>query len=391
MNIIRTLLLTLFLTLPPIISTPVWAGPIERIAYVTSEVDNTLTIVNLNEEKIIKVLPTGKTPHAMALTPSGKGYINNRNSDFLTIFDANHYEIGNPIPLPALSFQLSLSPDGKTLAVAYRNILGITLIDTATDTIIKTIKIGEEGHGFKGAMMRHPYWSKDGRFVYAQDNVNNTIVKINTITYEIVATIAMPGSNHYLQPTKDGKLIYACGETLAAGGTGISIIDTESNTILKTIPVPLAADEFGLGHHGEFTPDGKYFLYANSGGNSIAVINTQSLEVVKVLHGNFGPGHLFTSKNGKLLFVVNHKDHVVTVIDIGKQEIIKEIPVGTGTNQAHNGFFTSDGKYFYMINAKDGVLHKIDTTKLESVSTVAIGTSPMFFAIKEGSHFITEE
>ena len=368
------------------------AAPIERTAYVTSELDNTMSIIDLTTEKIIKVLPTGKTPHALAITPAGKGYINNRNSDFLTVFNANSYQNEGQVSLPGLSFQISLSPDGSILAVTYRNLLAVTLIDTATDSIIRTVSIGEDKSGFKGARMRHPYWSADGQFVYVQDNVNNTIVKVQAASGNIAATIAMTGSNHYLQPDKTGKFLYACGESLATGsGAFISVIDTETASIYKTISIPLAAGETALGHHGEFSPDKKYFFYANSGGNTITVINTNSLEIEGTIHGNAGPGHLYTTKNGKRFFVLNHTDHVVSVIDIAQQKIIKEVAVGTGANQAHNGFFTSDGQYFYMINAEDGNLHKISVANLSSVSTVHIGTLPMFFAIKENNHFIVEE
>jgi len=53
------------------------------------------------------------------------------------------------IDLPATSFQLAISPDGKTLAVAYKDALKLSLIDTASDTITKTVDLGEVKGEFK--------------------------------------------------------------------------------------------------------------------------------------------------------------------------------------------------------------------------------------------------
>ncbi len=51
------------------------AGEATRLAYVPSEGDNNLTVVDLMTEKVIKTLPTGKTPHVLAFTKGGKCYV----------------------------------------------------------------------------------------------------------------------------------------------------------------------------------------------------------------------------------------------------------------------------------------------------------------------------
>lgn len=370
------------------VSTVSLASGNERLAYVPNEGDNNLVVVNLITEKTIKTLPTGKIPHALAFTKDGKCYVNNRGTKDLTVIDANKLEVIRTIALPATSFQLALSPDGKSLAVAYKDTLKVSFIDTGTDNILKTIPVGKEPEGvFKGAMMKHPYWSKDGRYLYASDNVNNTIAKIDVTNGEIKTTILLPGSNHYLHPSKDGKLLYAVNETTKGGGTSITLIDAETSKIIKDIPIPLEAGEQGLGHHGEFSKDGKYFFFCNEGGRTVAVMDVAKQEIVKTLKAGMGAGHPVMTKDGKYIFVIHHKDNVLTVIDVAKQEVLKNIPVGTGKKQAHGGYFTPDGKHFYMINSEDNVMNKIDVEKMEVLSRIPVGKSAMFFGIKEGNEF----
>jgi DNA-binding beta-propeller fold protein YncE len=363
----------------------------DRYAIVPSEGDNNISIVDLNTEKLVKTLPTGKTPHAIAFTRKGKGYVNNRGSKDLTVIDGNKFEVMKTIALPATSFQLALSPDNKTLAVAYKDALKLTLVDTATDAIKSTLAVGKEPEAaFKGAMMKHPYWSKDGAYVYASDNVHSTIVKIDMKTGAIAATINLPGPNHYLHPSPDGKFLYAVNEAEKAG-TSVTLIDSATDKVVKDIPILLEAGEQGLLHHGDFTKDGKFFFVCNEGGRTVAIIDTAKQEVVKTLTSGMGAGHPGMTKDGKFFFVIHHKDNVITVLDIAKQEIVKSMPVGIGKKQAHGGYFTPDGKYYYMINAEDSNMVKIDVAKMEVVSKIPVGKSAMFFSIKEGNEFPSTE
>jgi YVTN family beta-propeller protein len=363
-----------------------------RFAFVTSEGDNNLSVVDLNAEKVVKTLPTGKTPHALTFTAGGKGYVNNRGSKELTVIDGNRFGVTGTIALPATSFQLSLSPDGRTLAVAYKDALKVSLLNTGTDAIMKTIPIGKEPEGvFKGAMMRHSYWSKDGEFVYVSDDVNNNIVKVDANTGAIKATIPLPGPNHYLHPSRDGKLLYAVNEAEKEGRTSVTVIDSGTDKVVKDIPIPLESGEQGNLHHGEFTTDGKYFFVCNGGGRTVAIIDTIKLEVIKTIRAGMGAGHPAMTKDGKYIYVIQHKDNTVTVIDTAKQEVVKNITVGTGKKQAHASYFTPDGRFFYMVNAEDNTINKIDTAKMEVVSKIPVGKSSMFFGIKEGREFPATE
>ena len=389
MRIATTFLFILFMI--TVITIPASVAE-ERLAYVPSEGDNNLIVVDLIRENVIKVLPTGKNPHALAFTKDGKCYVNNRGTNTLTIIDVNRLEVLKTIALPATSFQLALSPDGTTLAIAFKDALKVSLLDTATDTITKTLSVGKEPEGpFKGAMMRHSYWSKDSRYVYVSDNVNNTIVKIDTAKRAIKTTISLPGSNHYLHPTRDGMLLYAVNETTKGGGTSITLIDSETDKILKDVPIPLESGEQGLGHHGEFSKDGKYFFSCNEGGRTIAVMDVAKQEIVNTIKVGVGAGHPRITRDGRYIFVIHHRDDIVAVIDTTKQEVVKNIFVGTGKKQAHGSYFTPDGKFFYMINAEDNVMYKIDVAKMEVVSKIPVGKSAMYFGIKEETDFPSTE
>lgn len=359
----------------------------ERLALISSEGENSVMVLDLLTEKPVKTLPVGKTPHAMAATPDGKIFVNNRGSADLTVIEANRMEVTATIPLPAISFQLALAPDGKTLAVVYKNALTLTLVDVATDKIIRTMEIGEmPAEKFKGAMMKHPYWTPDGKYVYCPESVHNTIVKVEAAKGEVTKRISLSGGNHYLHGSPDGKLLYAVNEATKEG-TSLTLIDATSDEVVANLPIPLGPGKKGAGHHASFSPDNRFYFFSNLGGSGLHVLDVASRKWIKIIPTGKGPGHPVVSRDGKNIFVVHHKDGVISVIDVARQVHVKDIRIGSGTEQAHAAYFTPDNKFFYAVASQDNVMAKIDVAKMEVASTMPVAKSSMFFAIKEGDTY----
>jgi len=359
----------------------------ERLALVSSEGEHSVTVIDLLTEKTVKVLPVGKVPHAMAAAPGGKIFVNNRGSKELTVIDANRLEVTGTIPLPATSFQLALAPDSKTLAVVYKDALKLTLVDVAGSAIIRTVDVAEMPTGkFKGSMMLHPYWSPDGRFVYCPDSVHKGIVKVDATKGEVVKRIALTGVNHYMHASPDGKLIYAVnGKT--KDGASLTLIDAVSDKVVVDLPIPLAPGEKGGGHHASFSPDKRFYFFSNLGASGLHVLDVAARKWTKVIPTGKGPGHPAVSADGKQIFVVHHKDGVISVIDVASQTHLKDIRIGNGTKEAHASYFTPDNRFFYAVASEDNVMAKIDVAKMELVSTMPVAKASMFFAIKEGNSY----
>jgi len=351
-----------------------------QYAYVTNEQDANLMVVDLESEKVVATLPTGKIPHALVFTHDGKGYVNNRGECSLTVIDGVAMTVLRTIDLPAASMQFALSPDKKTLAVGYKDGLKITLIDTTSDSIITTIDIGQDRPGKKPVRIKHPFWSKDGRFVYAGDELNLAVVKIDAEAGKIAASIPLQTTTHHFINAPDGTIYIAHGKDVN-GALTITVLDPTTDRIIKTIPIPLAPGEKANGHHGAFSPDGKFFYFCNEGGRTLAIIDTSKLTVAKTLQVGEGAGHVYFNHDGKKAFVVCHADNVVAVIDTTRQEVIKNVLMGTGKKQGHSGYIGEDGS-FYMLNAADGMIDWLDGEALTLKSQIKVGDTPMIMVVR---------
>ncbi|MCI5224708.1 MAG: hypothetical protein D3924_19075, partial [Candidatus Electrothrix sp. AR4] len=311
------------------------------LMYVANEDDHNVMVVNLDTEDIIAEIPTGDAPHAIVFA-GGKAYVNNRKSNHLTVIDSETMELLDDIQLKAISFQLSLSPDGDTLAVSYKNALMVSLIDVRSDEKFD-IEIGATPtEGFFEKPMKHPFWSKGGGYLYVQNNIDDLLVKIDTDTYKIVAEIDMLGrSNHDLVSSANGKILYAVNQDNRLDPdsesdpdfvpvTSFSVIDTEFDVVIQDIVIPLLPGEKPFGHHGDLTPDGKTFYFCNEGGHSVTLIDTVNMSVIKSLEVGNGAGHPVFSRNNQKVFIIPHKDNMVSVIDVASQEVIAHIEAGEG-------------------------------------------------------------
>ncbi len=352
------------------------------LMYVANEGDHNVTVVNLDTEKIIKEeIPTGKAPHAIVFA-GGKAYVNNRGSEYLTVIDTETLEVSGEIPLEAISFQLALSPDGETIAVSYKNAIMVSLVDVATDTVSTLYLADPLAEGFSEKPMKHPHWSKDGTHLYVQNNIDDHIIKIDvdSAVFSVETEIPMPGSNHDLVPSANDKIMYAVNQNTATG-TSLTVIDAEKDEIIKDIPIPLLEDEIGFGHHGGLTRNGKTFYFCNEGGRSVSLVDTVTMEVRKNLVVGNGAGHAVFSKNNQKVFIIPHKDNIVSVIDTQSEEVIEDIAAGLGGKIAHSSYITNDGKYLYVINVPDQNIVKINTVTMQVVSTIHVGQKALAFAV----------
>ena len=130
-------------------------------AYVANSVDNTVTVIDTATNAVVATIPVSTGPFGVAVTPDGtRAYVTNGSSP--------------PSP-PTLS---STSVDIRELI---QNLPGVSVIDTATNTVIATIPVGLVPFGVA--------ITPDGTRAYVTNEDSNTVSVIDIATNTVVATI----------------------------------------------------------------------------------------------------------------------------------------------------------------------------------------------------------
>ena len=112
----------------------------------------------------------------------------------------------------------------------------VSVIDTATNTVIATIPVGI---GQNGVAV-----TPDGSKVYVT-NVqlpNPSVVSvIATATNTVIATIPLGGESNGVAVTRDGRKVYVAN----SGSNNVFVIDTASNLVLAVVSVGIQPVAFG--------------------------------------------------------------------------------------------------------------------------------------------------
>ena len=145
-------------------------------------------------------------------------------------------------------------------------------------------------------------------FGYVANSFDNTVSVIDTDSNKVVATIPVGDNPSGVATTADGTHAYVTNSDFG----NVSVIDTASNTVVDTIPV---GGGFPTGV--ATTPDG---IHPPEGGDR---------------------------RHQPLAYVTNQVDDIVSVIDTASNTVVATIPVGDNPNGVA---FTPDGTRAYVTN-----------------------------------------
>src|SRR6266536_3956129 len=132
----------------------------------------------------------------------------------------------------------------------------VSIIDTATNTVVGEIKDIEVNHG--AAV------SPDGTRIYISDEGLSTLDVADAKTLAVVKKIRLSGHPNNIAISKDGRRVYVA---IAQPPGAVDVVDTASMTKVKSIPIK------GAGHNAFITPDGTFVVAGSVAGKSLTVID----------------------------------------------------------------------------------------------------------------------
>lgn len=163
------------------------------------------------------------------------------------------------IPVGFFPSNVIFSPDGTRAYVSNAASGNISVINTASNTVVATIAIPTGPEFFQAI-------TPDGAHLYETDGCCRVFV-VDTTTNTLSSTILVGRGPGPITVTPDGLQIFVVNQ----GDQTVSVIDTASNTVVGE-PIPVASESSGSGGL-VFTPDGGH---AYVGGFGITVIDTSN-------------------------------------------------------------------------------------------------------------------
>ncbi|MEQ1909955.1 MAG: hypothetical protein ABMA15_14090 [Vicinamibacterales bacterium] len=191
------------------------------------------------------------------------------------------------------------------------------------------------------------------------------------------------------------------GRYVVTGGTRANkayVIDTRTLQLVKVIPVDIAPE------HLSFSPDSRWYYQGNPDGDSVAVIDMVSLSKIKTIPGFAEPLNVTFLPDGSKAYVGNYGSHWVGVVDVRRHELLKKIQVAAvpgvarldpdkylgeikGINMA---VLSNDGRTLYAADSDLGVVAVIDPLEDKVLKTIRVGADPWrIYLSHDGKYGIT--
>lgn len=308
---------------------------------------------------------------------SGTLYIVNKLSKDITVFDLQKGKEIATIPIKMQAYQATTLTGLPKIAVAnyYGNKIKekhITIINTNTNTIEKTLKFSEGQIGLDG-IVALPDLNKVGVI----NHITNDFLIINIDSERIETKIAMQQMmSHFfvLHPFK--PIAYVSNMN---SGT-VSVLDLKSNQLIEIIRCGTAATDIAL------TPDGSELWVTNKIDDVINIINTETNEVVNTIKSGKEPLSLKFSTDGNYCLVANASDGTVSVYNPESRIKVKtiKIPGKKGflerllyhTPRPVTILMHPNSKYAFVSNSNANKIEVIDMEKLILISTIETGQIP---------------
>ncbi|HET6387883.1 YVTN family beta-propeller repeat protein [Hyphomicrobium sp.] len=147
----------------------------------------------------------------------------------------------------------------------------------------------------------------------------------------------------------------------------VSVIDTDKMEVIKTAKVGQRPRGIVMSN------DGKWIIICTSDDDDVKIYDAKTLEYVKSLPSGPDPELLTLHPDGKRLYVANEDDNLVTVVDIETSRVITEIPVGV---EPEGMGMSPDGKVLVNTSETTNMAHFIDTANHKTFDNVLVDSRP---------------
>jgi PQQ-dependent catabolism-associated beta-propeller protein len=267
----------------------------------------------------------------------------------------------------------SSSPRGPLAFVTNERDGTITVIDTATDRVHSTIKVGGRLRGIHLSPDKSRIWVAIS-YPTNESQGEDKIAELDLKGHVIAKYEAGTDPENFVVDNNLTRLYIANEDA----GTA-SITDVKANRVVASMPVGLEPEGAAM------SPDGRWVYITSESSSSVSVIDTQSGEVVKQFLVGARPREAAFASDGARAYITAENGNAVSVVDTKDHSVIKtiELPRGDGANQLKpKGVVVSpDGKRVYVATGRGNSVAVIDAEQLKLVTLIPVGQRPWGLAL----------
>lgn len=245
---------------------------------------------------------------------------------------------------------LALSPDESTAIVS---------ISDKPKVIVYKLKESNKPITLEGYITpRNILFSPSGSCFYVSDSSLGVVNKVDTQSLKTIAQMPMGVGAFGTTISKDGKILYVNNQAAST----VTAMDLDTNQA-KAVITGFAQPRQGI----RLNPQNDKLYVTNFLGDKITIVNTGTNKIEGEITGFNKLRAISITQDGKTLFAANSGSNTIAVVDIDKRQIINTIKVG---KDPYGAALTPDGKYLYSGNLGDNSLSEINVATMQVTATI---------------------
>jgi YVTN family beta-propeller protein len=207
-------------------------GPKNGLLYVTTELNNSVTIIDPATLKIVGSVPTDQAEsHMLAISSDGRrGYTANVGPGTVSVLDLEAKKVITVIPISGSTQRISISVDDKWVFTADQTKPQLAVIDTASNKVKTWIQLPGSGYGTAP--------SPDGHWLVVAMNGINKVGVVDLETLKLVRTFDVPKAPQEVVVRPDGAVAYISCDA----SRQVAVLDLKEWKVTKLIDAGRGAD-----------------------------------------------------------------------------------------------------------------------------------------------------
>jgi YVTN family beta-propeller protein len=207
-------------------------GPRNGQLYVTTELDQTVSIIDPGTLKVVGTVPTGQPEsHMLAISHDGKrGYTANVGPGTVSVLDLDAKKTLAIIPISKQTQRISISPDDSMVFTSDQTKPQLAVIDTATNQVKNWVPLPGPGYGSSVA--------RNGDWLVIAIQKTKQVAVVNLRTMKVDHTVDVPAVPQETLLGPGDKVAYVSCDS----SSQVAAIDTKTWKVIKLIDVGKGAD-----------------------------------------------------------------------------------------------------------------------------------------------------
>jgi DNA-binding beta-propeller fold protein YncE len=206
--------------------------PARNLLYVTTELDQSVTIIDPKSRMVVGTVPTGQPQsHMLVLSHDGRrGYTANVGPGTVSVLDMIGRKTVTIIPVSKEVQRIAISNDDRWVFTSDQTKPQLAVIDTATNKVKTWVPLPGTGYGAAP--------TPDSRFLLVAVPPTNQVAVVDLASMQVVRKIDVPAAPQEVLIRPDGKVAYV---SCAASGE-VAAIDLSQWKVQKLITAGKFAD-----------------------------------------------------------------------------------------------------------------------------------------------------